>query len=248
MTDLLTTRQVQERLQVDRITIYRMLQDGRLKGIKIGQQWRFPQSEIDRLISGAPAAEPEPPAEAGVKPFPTHCVQTVQNLLVEIGQLGALVVDLAGEPLTEPSPACAFCRLMLANPQTQPACRASWRQAAQGDAETFTCHAGLQYLRAPVMDEDEPIGYILVGQAHLQPADAEAATDRLQKIFAGDPPQAREWLEAAAQIPQIPAEQMHTILAWPARASAAIEAILRERSGLINRLQRIAQMSRMELE
>jgi excisionase family DNA binding protein len=38
----LTTRQVQNILQVDRITIYRMLQDGRLKGVKIGQQWRFP--------------------------------------------------------------------------------------------------------------------------------------------------------------------------------------------------------------
>ena len=34
MTDLLTTRQVQDILKVDRITIYRMLQDGRLKGVK----------------------------------------------------------------------------------------------------------------------------------------------------------------------------------------------------------------------
>jgi excisionase family DNA binding protein len=50
MTDLLTTRQVQEILKVDRITIYRMLQDGRLKGVKIGQQWRFARREVERLL------------------------------------------------------------------------------------------------------------------------------------------------------------------------------------------------------
>ena len=49
MDNLLTTRQVQDRLKVDRITIYRMLQDGRLRGVKIGQQWRFPEKEIERL-------------------------------------------------------------------------------------------------------------------------------------------------------------------------------------------------------
>ncbi len=49
MNELLTTKQIQDLLQVDRITVYRMLNDGRLKGVKIGNQWRFPQSEIDRL-------------------------------------------------------------------------------------------------------------------------------------------------------------------------------------------------------
>ena len=47
---LLTTRQVQELLRVDRITVYRMLNDGRLKGVKIGQQWRFPAREVERLL------------------------------------------------------------------------------------------------------------------------------------------------------------------------------------------------------
>ena len=56
MEDLLTTREVQELLHVDRITVYRMLSDGRLKGVKIGQQWRFPAREVDRLLSGTSAA------------------------------------------------------------------------------------------------------------------------------------------------------------------------------------------------
>ena len=50
VNDLLTSRQVQEILKVDRITVYRMLNDGRLKGVKIGQQWRFHNSEVERLL------------------------------------------------------------------------------------------------------------------------------------------------------------------------------------------------------
>ncbi len=56
MDDLLTTKQVQDILKVDRITVYRMLNDGRLKGVKIGQQWRFPAREVERLLSGEAGA------------------------------------------------------------------------------------------------------------------------------------------------------------------------------------------------
>ena len=50
MAELLTTKQLEDLLKIDRITVYRMLNDGRLKGVKIGNQWRFPQNEIDRLL------------------------------------------------------------------------------------------------------------------------------------------------------------------------------------------------------
>ena len=38
MPNLLTAKEVQELLSVDRTTIYRMLKDGRLKGVKVGNQ------------------------------------------------------------------------------------------------------------------------------------------------------------------------------------------------------------------
>ena len=52
MSDLYTVKQVQDLLKVDRITVYRMLQDGRLKGIKIGHQWRFTAAELEHLAGG----------------------------------------------------------------------------------------------------------------------------------------------------------------------------------------------------
>src|SRR4051794_39030975 len=55
MSELLTVKEVQDLLKIDRITVYRMLRNGRLTGVKIGHQWRFSRSEIDSLFSGGAA-------------------------------------------------------------------------------------------------------------------------------------------------------------------------------------------------
>lgn len=49
---LLSAQQVQDLLHVDRSTVYRMAEDGRLPAIKVGRQWRFPAARIDALLSG----------------------------------------------------------------------------------------------------------------------------------------------------------------------------------------------------
>ena len=48
---LLTARQVQDVLHIDRSTVYRMAEDGRIPAIKVGKQWRFPSDEILALVS-----------------------------------------------------------------------------------------------------------------------------------------------------------------------------------------------------
>lgn len=75
---LLTARQVQNLLHVDRSTVYRMADDGRLPAIKVGRQWRFPADRIGAILhplgtdlSGLPTepvlpAEAAPPARAGL--------------------------------------------------------------------------------------------------------------------------------------------------------------------------------------
>ena len=84
-----------------------MLQDGRLKGIKIGQQWRFSQGDVERLIEfNSPDQSNSIP---GPDPtFPTHCVQTIQDLFAEVGQISALVIDMQGLPLTPGQPPDSF--------------------------------------------------------------------------------------------------------------------------------------------
>ena len=170
MTELLTTRQVQNLLKVDRITIYRMLADGRLKGVKIGQQWRFPASEVERLLNGEAPVESATAVPLAQAPLPVHCLQTVQNLFTGVSQVGGLVVDPTGEPVTALSGDCQLCRMMQSTPSGAQACRESWKAmvvaAANGERE-FTCHAGLNYLVVPVMDGETLAGWLVAGQIRL---------------------------------------------------------------------------------
>jgi excisionase family DNA binding protein len=245
--DILTARQVQNILKVDRITIYRMLQDGRLKGIKVGSQWRFTRQEVERLLSGdAPAAET--PSSEAAPSFPTHCVQTIQDLFAAVGQISALSVDPSGEPLTQPSSPCAFCQLVQGSPAGLEACRASWREMARQAAagkKFFTCHAGLQYMAAPFMGDEKIAGFFLAGEFYWQTPAAVEENGRLQRLA----DTARLPLEKLQQekrsIPVID-PSMHTrVEGWPYTAARAVQGILQERTQYLTRLQQIASLTQI---
>lgn len=247
MEELLTTRQVLEILKVDRITVYRMLQDGRLKGVKIGQQWRFPRREVDQLLN----REPQAPASNQTEPdsaFPTHCVQTIQDLFSDVSRIGAFILDRDGEPVTQMSGPCAFCHAMMASPAGQAACRACWKefgeQSAAGD-KYFTCHAGLNHVGAPITVKGERIGLFLVGPFYWQAADPREQAERVRRLASlhnlpGDTLQ-----EAAQNVPVIPPERREQLEAWPFTAARAVQSILIERTGFMDRLRQIADLTQL---
>ncbi|MBE0696187.1 MAG: PocR ligand-binding domain-containing protein, partial [Anaerolineaceae bacterium] len=189
MNDLLTTRQVQDILKVDRITVYRMLQDGRLKGVKIGQQWRFAQKEVERMIGINPLIE-ESPSISPDSTFPSHCVQTIQDLFADVSQISALVVDMQGNPLTQISRPTRFCQMILSSGSETNACRNSWQSFARESASVngssgrkfFTCQAGLQHIGAPIFDRELQIGLFLAGEFYWQSPDPREETERVRRL------------------------------------------------------------------
>lgn len=247
MNDLLTTRQVQDILKVDRITIYRMLQDGRLKGIKIGQQWRFPQREVERVVGINLPVDGN--TLAGADPnFPIHCVQTIQDLFSEISQISALVVDMQGNPLTEVSQPTRFCQLLLSSPSGQHTCQVSWqsfaRDSEQG-SKFFTCQAGLQYIGAPVFDKNAQIGLFLTGQFYWQTPDPREETERVRRLSAAHNLPLADLQAAAREIPVIDPAQHARVETWPFMAARAIQSILHERLCFVDRLQQIANLTQL---
>src|SRR6266511_3627367 len=133
MNELLTAREVQDLLKIDRTTIYRMLKDGRLTGVKVGKQWRFARQELDALLSGDDAVDESPPARL-TDILPLHCVQPIQDVFADVAGVGAVTTAPDGEPLTQLSNGCRFCALMLSSPSGRQACMRSWQQlAAQSD-------------------------------------------------------------------------------------------------------------------
>jgi ligand-binding sensor protein len=225
-----------------------MLHDGRLKGSKIGQQWRFLRRDVDRLLGNEP-----PPSGEGAPPelsssFPTHCVQTIQDLFSDVSQNSALIVNAQGEPLTQVTYPCSFCLLILQNPTGEEACRATWRtiaeQATTG-SKYFTCHAGLQYVAAPIVNEGKPIGFFLTGQFHWQAPDARVDSERQRRLASSHDLPIEQLQEAAAAVPVIDPKEHARVETWPFSAARAVQSILHERIGFVERLQQIATLTKL---
>ena len=49
--DVMTVRDVADYLKLDERTVYNLANSGKLPAVKIGKQWRFRRSMIDRLFN-----------------------------------------------------------------------------------------------------------------------------------------------------------------------------------------------------
>jgi excisionase family DNA binding protein len=157
---LLTARQVQNVLHIDRSTVYRMAEDGRLPAIKVGRQWRFPADRIAALIqdegaaaapgatdadsahpadsarSGEVVAFPRPPGAspgASSDPVDTAFVQAAEAVLAVAGDLlGVMMVvtDMNGRPLTPVANPCDWFADRAEDPEVVGACSAEWQSMA----------------------------------------------------------------------------------------------------------------------
>jgi excisionase family DNA binding protein len=247
VNELLTTRQLQELLKVDRTTIYRMLSHGRLTGIKIGGQWRFPRTDVEEMLAQAHAG-------AGsaltllTDALPLRGLQAIQDVFAEMASIGALTTAANGEPLTRMSNGCAFCQLLLSSESGRRACSASWRSLAQqidDHKSRFTvCHAGLLYACAPIKVSDHVAALLLAGQFR---DDAQPAADAPARLAEAHGLDEMALSEAARELSALDARRREQIDAWLALVAAAFEEIGRERAALIGRLQRIAAMSALDL-
>jgi excisionase family DNA binding protein len=138
---LLTARQVQDRLDVDTSTIYRMAGDGRLPAVRIGRQWRFPAPAIDALL--APGHHPGPDAVPSSRPTRGEVAGDASCLLPSTATIEAaleavapglgvslVVTDLTGRPLTSVVNPAAAIAARLDDPAFLDACAAEWRALA----------------------------------------------------------------------------------------------------------------------
>jgi excisionase family DNA binding protein len=162
MDTLLTTKQLQELLQVDRITIYRMLQDGRLQGFKVGGQWRFSRQAIEHWLQEQRAApsdtQPRGSADSqhpSAATLPISCIRAIQDVFAEALGIGTVTTAVDGTPLTPVAHSCAICTRILGTEAGRQRCVGSWQAAAYGslparraaERELAECKAGA---RCPV--------------------------------------------------------------------------------------------------
>jgi excisionase family DNA binding protein len=183
---LLTTREIVDLLQLDRVTIYKMLKDGTLPALRVGGQWRFSAEAIDSWLKGQRG---EPPAEPVVRPeapesplgleltdlLPIATLQTIQNQFAALLKVASFITDLDGQPISPCNRCSQFCREVHATEEGMEACKESWRTIANldeiGAATIHTCHAGVQYASAPICVNGQRMGLVTAGQFLTVPSD-----------------------------------------------------------------------------
>jgi excisionase family DNA binding protein len=250
MSQLLTTRQVQEILKVDRITVYRMIGDGRLTGVKIGNHWRFHQQEIDRFLGSTYPESLMGTANEPLTEFPSGCVEKVEELVAGILGIGVTTVNLDGELLNaivNPNP---FCQLIQAGKSGASACRNCWKSPAESGQESpaqfQVCHAGLSFFRAPIQMENRTVAWVISGQFSRQTVPAEECRRRVDELSRQHRIPRDVLLLATGKIPVLSPGHQAQVVQWSPRLAHTIQSILGERIQLTARLQKISEISSVQ--
>jgi len=245
MESLLTTKQLQDYLKIDRTTIYRMLRDGRLVGIRVGNQWRFAREAIDALMSGDGSTEHFSESQLET-PLPLHCIQPIQDVFADIAQVGSLTTAPDGTPLTVMSNPCHFCSTILASDSGRLACIESWRKLARQSEvspQFVECHAGLHYARARIEIDGRLEAMAIAGQFYADRPDEKVESTRLQKLATLHGLDVHALQESAKEIRVVGERMESQIGKWLEKIAHTFEHFGRERSDLMGRLRRIAVMT-----
>lgn len=185
---LLTTKQVQEIFRVDRSTIYRMAEDGRLPAVKVGRQWRFPSEHLEALLgqSNGESTTPSPVAESA-DPVSLHAIlpgetaQAVADLAADLFGVMAVVTDMQGNALTDVANPCGYFTAVFNGIYTADRCSDGWRRLGEEidlEPRFLPSHLGFLCARSFIRVGTNLAGMVIVGgvaPALWPPAEAEVA-------------------------------------------------------------------------
>ena len=255
MADLLTTHQVQNLLNIDRTTTYRMVQSGQLPAIRVGKQWRFARTEIDRWLhsqaaSGATASVsaqapmPDYAAPALANLLPLTSLQLVQDAFAEALGVMMVVTDMEGRPVTRVSNACGLYEAVIGNAEAAARCIQGWQRLAGGltlEPKFAPSELGLLCARGLIRSGNELKGMLFLGG--IAPEEWPPTLEQMNAIAAHhglDPQCVRDSILAVHRLDKPDRERA---LAFAQRMADICSHMLEDWSGLHRRLQAIASLT-----
>ena len=170
---LLTTKQVQEIFRVDRSTIYRMAEDGRLPAVKVGRQWRFPSEHLESLLGQsseegvfvAATAESSDPVSLSTI-LPGDSAQAVADLAADLFGVMAVVTDMQGQALTNVANPCGYFTAVFNGIYTADRCSEGWRRLGEEidlEPRFLPSHLGFLCARSFIRVGSNLAGMVIVG-------------------------------------------------------------------------------------
>ena len=171
---LLTTKQVQELFKVDRSTIYRMAEDGRLPAVKVGRQWRFPSDHVESLLGQPTGPAPVLPQVETIQErsaaldtvLPPDTAQAVADLAADLFGVMAVVTDMSGRALTTVSNPCGYFTSVFNAVYTPDRCSEGWRRLGEEidlEPHFVPSHLGFLCARSFIRIGSSLAGMVIVG-------------------------------------------------------------------------------------
>ncbi len=260
MSEMLNSKEMQDLLQVDRSTIYRMAEAGRLPAIKVGKQWRFPKNQVHDWLqtqgSSTPVIIEQPLPQAQPKTtsngssklvdlLPIDCVQPIQDTFADALGIMVIITDLDGNPVTEVSNPCGLFTAISDHPNALQKCLENWRSMAHTidlEPKFIPSHLGLLCSRAMIRVGHELKGMVFVGG--IAPENWPPTEEQLNAIaaeFGVSPELMVSHIEEVFYMSNN--EQAH-VLPFVQRIANIVAHILNERKDFVGKLDAIAQLTR----
>lgn len=138
MSKMLTAKEIQTLLHVDRSTVYRMADAGKLPAVKVGKQWRFPREQVQSWLNERSGSEEvQVTSKSGEFVGGTDCALTRESSQMILDafaeSMGVMLVlaDLEGKPILEVSNSLPLYQLLAATEDGHAICHAKWRELGQ---------------------------------------------------------------------------------------------------------------------
>lgn len=194
----MSAEDVESLLGIDKSTVYRMAQDGRLPAIKVGRQWRFPAGPIRGLLEGAgielssAAAGSRSPSSGILATADAPRLQPLIDLAAELLGVMMVVTDMEGNPASDVANPCAWFAERRDDPTILDACVKDWHAFANEQAFEPMFRVGphgFECARALVREGNQLVGMVLAGgiaPGDLSPEGSRDASDGLYHLTAAD--------------------------------------------------------------
>jgi excisionase family DNA binding protein len=251
MSEMLTAKEMQDLLQVDRSTIYRMAEAGQLPAVKVGKQWRFPSDLVESWLNAqaaGPAPSPQPGDNSSKGDFaatlPLECVQLIQDAFAEVLGVMLIVTDLDGQPITRASNSCSLYDLLDETDNGHAICHELWRELGRVPAlepRFMPGFGGLLCARALVRMGNELKAMVIVfGVApEAWPPAPEVTQQWAQRLnLPGDKLQ-----DAFDTVFELTPDERKKVLVTIQRIADILAHVGNERLSLLERLASIARLS-----
>jgi excisionase family DNA binding protein len=183
----LTTRDLQDLIRVDKSTIYRMADAGRLPAIKVGRQWRFPKEAIMAWLGAqTPADVGAMRAAPGLAELvPSSIAQGLVDLAADAMGLMVVITDMEGQPLTGVTNPCGLFAAVAQQPGVLSRCVDTWAHygAVPDLVPRFgPSDFGFLCARAFVRRDTELLGMVIAGG--VAPADWPPKDEEISSMAA----------------------------------------------------------------